>query len=182
MMNTRKYILPAVFCLFGIIFAVVVGVVLVQSKKEKALQARAVDLQRSAIAAMRLKPALEDMRRSLAKAETVIPAGYSAMHAETEIFRALDNIKKIFSGSELRVSDFETSNSMVSMPVSIKMYVNDYAAFAEKISRLQSLSFPFFNLSNLNLARSKDDGSVIAEVSGKLWFPAKQQAQQEVKK
>lgn len=181
-MNSRKYILAAIFCILGIIFAVVVGVVLVQSKKEKALQMRAVELQRSAIAAMRLKPALEDMQRSLAKAGSTLPDSYSSKHAETEMFRALDNIKKTFSGSELRVSDFETANNIISMPVSIKVYVNDYAAFAEKISRLQSFAFPFFSLSNLNLTRSRDDGSVLAEVSGKLWFPAKQQAQQEVKK
>ncbi|MCE5312527.1 MAG: hypothetical protein LLF86_05185 [Nitrospiraceae bacterium] len=174
----RKYMLPSVFCITGIIFAVVLAAALVQDKKEKALQKRAGELQRSAIAAMRLKPAAADLQQLIAKADSVVPAGYGAMNPETEIFRALDNIKKIFRYSELRVSDIDNANNMVSMPLTIKSYVNDYTFFADNVSKLQALSFPFFSLSNVSLSRSKDDGSVVAEINGRLWFPAKQQAQE----
>ncbi|MBN2654898.1 MAG: hypothetical protein JXR79_07285 [Nitrospirae bacterium] len=169
----RKYSAPVLFCILGIIFAVILAALLIQDKKAKALEKRASELQRSAISAMRLSPAADDLRKMMAKAESALPSGYDKMNPETEIFRSLDRIKGIFKNSEMKVSDFDYTNNMVAMTVSIKVYITNYPVFADSMFRLQSSEFPFFSILGVNMLSSKDDGAVTADISGRLWFPSK---------
>ncbi|MDX9713985.1 MAG: hypothetical protein RBT37_01005 [Dissulfurispiraceae bacterium] len=169
----KKYTAPVLFCILGITFAIVLAVLLIQDKKARALEKRVSDLQRNAISSMRFRRAADDFQKMMLKAVSVIPAGYEKMNPETEVFRTLDTIKSRFKYAEMKVSAFDFSNNMVVMPLSIKVYITDYADFVNNVSMLQSLVFPFFTLSDIKMLKSVDDGSVTADINGRLWFPEK---------
>lgn len=158
------------YVISGILFLMALAGVIVSKEYGDSLHNTLNKLQAVKLNIIRMKDAQDDVVKTISEARSVVPSDLGARSPEERIFISLDELKSRMKNAEISVTNMEYKGDEVSLPVTIKAAVvgKDYASFMNNTGYLQSLSFPFFSISNISILQSQDRTAVLYEIKGTL--------------
>lgn len=159
--------------LSGILFLFCVSGVIVMKKYTESLAVTLDRLQEFNIQYIKVRNAIDDMTDSVRMIKEHIPRDRTDQSTQEYILYALDDLKSKAGAAEIAIANIEDKGNDVQLPLSIKGPLRDYTRLVNYIGYLQSLKFPFFAITNVNIRRDGDDatGGVFFEIKGILKFP-----------
>ena len=128
----------------GLIFAFSLSAIIISKKYSNSLSNTLYELQRCKINSFKMRDAINDMEIIASTMGKLIPNDSSTKKPEIQISAKLDELKSRITEAEITVANMEYKEDGISLPVNIKAPMEDYTAFVNNISYLQSLKFPFF--------------------------------------
>lgn len=121
---------------------------------------------------VRLKQSAVEIDSVKKKIAAMLPPDYASKTHRELILLALDDIKMTFKGSEITVTNFEDKAGELSLPVNIKIPVDNYTVLVKRIGYLQSLRFPHFVIKNMTIEKASDkEGVIVSKIEGLLKMP-----------
>lgn len=157
-----------------ILFLIVLTGVIISKQYSDSLSNTYKKLQAARSNLISMKDAQVDMEKTIADLKAIVPSDFASRTPEERIFIGLDELKFRMKNAEIVVASMEYKGGEVSLPVTIKSSISgktarkDYTAFINNIGYLQSMSFPFFSISNISMEQSQDRASVSYEIKGAL--------------
>ena len=98
-------------------------------------------------------------RGTLNEAAKVIPSDVAKEDPATQMYRGLDALRSHMGKAQVAATVIEDRGNELAMAVTITGPIADYQAFLNSIGRAQSMSFPFFAITNLTMVRDvTEDG------------------------
>lgn len=158
------------YIISGILFLIALTGVVISKKYSDSLYDTLNKLQAVKLNIIRMKDAEDYIIQTISEARSVVPSDLGARSPEECIFISLDELKSRIKNADISVTNMEYKGDEVSLPVTIKATVvgKDYASFVNNLGYLQSLSFPFFSISNISISQSEDKTAVLYEIKGTL--------------
>lgn len=158
----------------GIILSAIVISVISLSRYENSLLDAISKFELIKTNILKMRQAIANMDSTVRKVNSLLPSGYYSKSHRELMLLALDDIKTSFKGSEITVTNFDEKAGEISLPVGIKIPVDDYVILVNKIGYLQSMKFPQFIIKNILIERGTGAlGAVIVicNIEGSLRMP-----------
>lgn len=159
--------------LSGILFLLSVSGAIVIRKYTESLAVTLDRLQEFNIQYIKVRNAIDDMTGSVRMIKEYMPRDRTDQSVQERLLCALDDLKSKAGGAEITIANIEDKEDDVQLPLSIKGPLKDYTRLVNYTGYLQSLKFPFFAVTNVNIWRDGDDvaGNALFEIKGILKFP-----------
>jgi len=78
-------------------------------------------------------------------------------------------------GADITVTNFADKAGEITLPVNIRIPVDDYAVLVNNIGYLQSLNFPYLAVNNIVIVKvGGPSGAIICKIDGSLRMPGKE--------
>ncbi len=157
----------------GIILSAIIISVISLSRYENSLLDAVSKVELIKTNTLRMKQAAANMDSTIKKINSLLPNDYYSKSPRELLLLALDDIKTSFKGSEITVTNFDEKAGEISLPVSIKIPVDDYVMLVNMVVALQSMKIPQFAIKNIVVERRTDArGAIIINIEGLLRMPA----------
>ena len=130
-------------------------------------------LQEFNIQYIKVRASVDDIEKSLTRLKSMMPRDFSGQSKQEYMLMALDDLKSKAGSSEITVANIEDKGADLQLSVVIRAPLKDYTSFVNFVGYLQSLKFPFFGITEINIKRSDDQttSATSFEIKGALKFP-----------
>lgn len=156
----------------GIILSIAIILTVVLNRYENSLLDAAGRLDLIKINEVRVKQSIAEIDSAMKRIRAMLPPDYDSRTHRELVLLALDDIKINFKGSEITVTNFEEKDGGISLPVNIKIPVDNYTVLVKRAGYLQSLRFPHFVIKGLTIEKASDkEGVIILRIEGSLKMP-----------
>lgn len=156
-----------------IVFTIIFSSIILCIKYRDSLSVTVDMLYKGRVNLMRMRDAGGRVDSLLADIKAVIPARALSGTPEELLLAGLDDLKERIRDSDITVENIQQKGDGAALPVRIKSSVRNYTDFINTVGYLESLSFPFFSIENISLARVQDNAqaSIHCEIKGALRMP-----------
>lgn len=111
---------------------------------------------------------VNDMEISLKRLRELLPIQLTVRAGEERIYAQLDALRVRYRSADIKVEALQERGDELVMPVRIDFKGITYSALVQEVGYLQSLRFPFFEITELTLGGGQVAGSVTGGINGSL--------------
>ncbi len=115
-----------------------------------------------------MQTTVNDMETSLLRLRELLPIQLTVRAGEERIYALLDALRVRYRSADMKVEALQVRGDELVMPVQINFKEITYSALAQEVGYLQSLRFPFFEITELTLVGGRSSGLVSCGVNGSL--------------
>ena len=159
----------------GVLLSFVVAGTIMMSQYHGSLKDTVHQLERVQGKLSEMDAASDGIDRVLFRIKRFISPDFYTRSAEEKMFLALDEIKFLWKGAQVSITDLEDKGGVVSLPVHITGPFGAYAEFINNIGTLMEFKFPFFTINDVSLSRKENEkgAGVLYVIHGALQMPKK---------
>lgn len=115
-----------------------------------------------------MQTTVNEMETSLKRLKGLLPVQLTVRAGEERIYAVLDALRVRYRNADIKVEGLQERGDELVMPVRINFKGITYSALVQEIGYLQSLRFPFFEITDLTLGGDQGAGSVTCGINGTL--------------
>jgi len=160
----------------GITLGIIIVSVTLLTKYENSLLDTIRKLELIRINALRMKQTAMDIDSVIKGINNLLPPYYYSKSHKEGILLALDAIKMTIKGADITVTNFADKAGEITLPVNIRIPVDDYAVLVNNVGYLQSLNFPYLAINNIVIAKAGGPSGaiIICKIDGSLRMSGKE--------
>lgn len=155
----------------GIICAILIFMVVVLNSYSGHLEVKLADLRNISTKKEKITRQVKDMDAVAVYLKNEFDLYASDINPDTVIFDALDEIKKNFAGSTIRVSSSGGPGGESTHNVDIEIPVKDYSMLVASFQYLESFRIPKYKINNFSL-KKENPGEMMLYVYGSFVMPS----------
>jgi hypothetical protein len=111
---------------------------------------------------------VNEMESSLKRLRELLPLQLTVRIGEERIYALLDALRIRYRSAEIKVETLQERGDELVMPVRINLRGLTYDALTREVGYLQSLRFPFFEITEIALGPGQSAGLVSGDINGAL--------------
>ncbi|MBI3592115.1 MAG: hypothetical protein HY099_01270 [Nitrospirae bacterium] len=115
-----------------------------------------------------MREEISGLDKALSEIKAMVSPDFASNTPEVIILVTLDDLKTRMKDAVITISGMEYRADEIILPLNIKAEVRDYAVFVNTVGYLQTLRFPFFNISSITLMQNNERTAVSYEIKGTL--------------
>ena len=115
-----------------------------------------------------MQTTVNDMETSLKRLRELLPLQLTVRVGEQRIYSLLDALRIRYRGTDIKVDALQETGDDLVMTVRLNFKGITYSALAQEVSYLQSLRFPFFEITDMTLGGGQIAGTVSCAITGAL--------------
>lgn len=115
-----------------------------------------------------MQTTVNDMATTLSRLKGLLPVQLTVRTGEGRIYALLDDLRVRYRSADVKVEAVQDSGVELVMPVRINFKGITYSGLVQEVGYLQSLRFPFFEITEVTLGGGQGAGSVTCAINGAL--------------
>lgn len=115
-----------------------------------------------------MQTTVNNMDASLVRLRDQLPLQLTVRTGEQRIYALLDALRTRYRSADIKVDALQETGNELIMPVRLNLNGFTYSAVAQEVSYLQSLRFPFYEITEISLGGGQNAGQVSCAITGAL--------------
>jgi hypothetical protein len=154
----------------GVVFSLILFAVIFFVRYEASLQSTVKKFEIQKGNYQKMKQATVDMEKVMGQIDDMMPENYYSKGHRELMLMMIGEIKDNLGNAEVKIIDFKEEGGEISLPVEIKLPVEDYTIMTESIAYIQSFKFPYFLFEDIKIIREKSS-DIICNIRGSVRMP-----------